>query len=67
MPYELETLKKFAYKGKKPLDLDAHESVIYHTLEYCYNAYRKDPTESTKERLERFQEPVIAFHYGRKS
>ena len=67
MPFDLDTLKKSAYSGKKPIGLDVHESVIYHTMRYCYRAYKNDPTDKTKERLKQFLNPVIEFHFGRKS
>jgi len=66
MAYELNQLKRFAAKDRKPDDLDVHESVIFHTLRYCYKTYAADPTESTKQRLKEFSDPVIKFHYGRK-
>lgn len=64
--YSLDEIKRAAAKGDKPQDLDRHESVIYHTLNYCYRTYRKNPTEAVKRRLMEFSEPVIEFHYGRK-
>lgn len=65
--YKLEEIKVAASKGIKPTDYDVHESVIYHTLNYCYTTYRKNPTESAKKRLKEFADPVIEFHYGRKN
>ena len=64
--YSIDEIKRFAAKGEKPNGLDVHESVIYHTLSYCYRTYRKNPTESARKRLKEFSDPVIAFHYGRK-
>ena len=60
--YDLEEIKKFAAKGVAPLDLDVHESVLFNTYRYCYKAYKEDPTERTKERLQKFLEPIIALH-----
>ena len=40
------------------------ESVVFHTLRYCYQAYRKDPTEETRNRLKDFSDNVIEIHYG---
>ena len=65
MGYSLQQLKMFAAKGRKPKDLDVHESVIYHTYCYCYKAYAEHPTESTKRRLEEFVAPVVKVHYRR--
>lgn len=64
--YELEELKRCAYAGEKPRGMDVHESAIYYIMKYCYDTYRKDPTEKTKKRLQDFAQPVIDFHYGRK-
>ena len=64
--YELGALKRAAVRGVKPKDLDEHESVIYHTLRYCYKTYEKTPTESVKRRLKEFSDPGIEFHFGRK-
>lgn len=61
--YELEEIKRLAAKGENPGDFDVDESVIFHTCQYCYKAYRENPTEKTKERLKKFLEPVIATHY----
>ena len=67
MPYDLDELKKLANSGKAPKNMDVHERVIFYTLQYCYEAYKKNPTESTKQRLKEFLDPVVEFHYGRKS
>ena len=64
--FELEELKKLANKGTAPKDMDVHESVIFYTLRYCYQTYKKTPSESAKKRLQEFVKPVIDFHYGRK-
>ena len=61
--YDLEEIKKLAAKGKNPGDFDVDESVLFHTFRYCYRAYKKDPTEKTKERLKNFLEPVIKTYY----
>lgn len=61
--YDLEEIKRFAAKGNNPGDFDVHEAVLYNTYRYCYKAYKEDPTEKTKERLNKFLEPVIATHY----
>lgn len=64
--YELDELRKAASKGTPLPDMGIQESVIFHTLRYCYQAYRKDPTEETKKRLKDFSDNVIAIHYGKK-
>ena len=64
--YELDEIKRLAAKGKNPGDFDVHESVIFYTAKYCYDTYKKDPTEATKKRMEDFLKPVVEFHFGRK-
>ena len=59
--YELGALKRAAARGVKPKDLDEHESVIYHTLRYCYRTYEKTPTESVKNRLKEFSDEMIGI------
>lgn len=59
MAYEVNTLKKLAAKGTPPDDMDVHDSVIYHTMRYCYRAYKENPTESTKNRLKDFSDRAI--------
>lgn len=64
--YELSELKRLANSGEPPKDLDMHERVIFYTMRYCYQTYKKHPTEAVKQRLKDFSDPVIEFHYGRK-
>lgn len=66
MAYELEEIKKLAVKGIPKEDFNVHESVIFNTYRYCYRAYKENPTESTRRRLEEFAKKVVDFHYGRK-
>ena len=66
MAYELEEIKKLAAKGMPKDDFNIHEQVIFYTYRYCYRAYKENPTESTRKRLEEFVAPVVKFHYGRK-
>ena len=63
--YELEELRKAASKGTLLPNMDVQESVVFYTLRYCYQAYRKTPTEETKKRLKDFSDKVIATHYGK--
>ena len=63
--HTLEEIKKAAASGQKIKDMDVHESVIYYTAMYCYETYRKNPTEKTKKRMAEFLKPVVDFHYGR--
>ena len=63
--YELEELRKAASKGSPLPGMDVQESVVFYTLRYCYQAYRKNPTEETKKRLKDFSDNVIAIHYSK--
>ena len=63
--YSLDEIKKASASGGGAKDMDVHERVIYYTAKYCYETYKKNPTEQTKKRLADFLKPVVDFHYGR--
>lgn len=63
--YSLEELKHAAAKGIPLEDMTTEESVVFYTYRYCYRAYKKNPTEQTKQRLADFAKPTVERCLGK--
>lgn len=63
--YSLEELKRAEAKGTMLKDMTTQERVVFYTYQYCYRAYKKNPTERTKQRLAEFVKPVAERCMGK--
>lgn len=63
--YSLEELKRAAAKEIRLKDMTTQERVVFYTYRYCYRAYKKNPTERTKQRLSEFAKPVVERCLGK--